>query len=269
MTGPAQDFEPGADLELSTLRTRWLGHRVRSRHSVDSTNLRLRDWAREGAPAGAICVAREQTAGRGRQGRTWRSDPDQGLYLSLLLRPERRLAELAALSLAVGVACAEALESTAALPVQLKWPNDLLVRGRKVGGILLDSWNDPEPTVVVGIGLNLRPPADGWDGLSGIATSLAEEAGGEPVGRDPLLVAVLERVEPAVDTYLEAGLAPFLGAWRARSALDGQPVDVDRGGRRETVRVLGLDESGGLRVRDAAGADVVLHSGEVHLGDRR
>lgn len=214
---------------------------------TDSTNARARELAAAGAPHGTLVTAAEQTAGRGRQGRTWTAPPGRALLMSLLLRDWPRL-----LPLAAAVAVADVAGGGAAI----KWPNDVQLGGRKTAGILVEG-RPQEGWMVVGIGLNvaLRPgdfPAE----LRAAATGL----GLEPADVEPALAALLR----ALERWLAAPAAAVLSAFRARDALAGREV-AWAGGQ---GRAAGVDGDGRLLV-DSPGGRVELEAGEVHLAVAR
>jgi BirA family biotin operon repressor/biotin-[acetyl-CoA-carboxylase] ligase len=232
------------------LATRRLTYRVHHRDVVGSTN----DWARAlaaaGAPEGTVCLAEEQTAGRGRRGRSWLS-PRGGLYGSLLLRPPLPPAALPRLTLMVAVAAAEAIGPAAAI----KWPNDLLVAGRKVGGILCELTADDErmASVVVGIGINVAaaPPLP-----------TAGCVGGD---RLQLCRALLGHLDDAYDRLLRGRWPELLARWRQRSCTLGR--DVVAVGPEGEVRGVAedVDEDGALLLRAPDGTLRRLLGGEVTL----
>jgi BirA family transcriptional regulator, biotin operon repressor / biotin---[acetyl-CoA-carboxylase] ligase len=210
---------------------------------TDSTNERARELAAGEAPHGTLVTADEQSAGRGRQGRTWTAPPRSALLMSLVLRELRET-----LPLVGAVAVCEALP----LETAIKWPNDIWVRRRKLAGILVEG-RPQEGWAVLGVGLNVRaaefPPE-----LRETATSLRLE------GVDADVEDVLARVVEALERWLPRPAAEVLAAWRARDALLGRPVRWANGsgvGR-------GVDEKGALLV-DTAGGRVALQAGEVHL----
>jgi BirA family biotin operon repressor/biotin-[acetyl-CoA-carboxylase] ligase len=210
---------------------------------TDSTNERARVLATAGAPHGTMVTASEQSAGRGRQGRTWTAPPGRALLCSLVVRDAPRL-----LPLAAGVAVAE-VAGPAAL---VKWPNDVLIDGRKVAGILVEG-RPQEGWAVLGIGLNVAlRPSDFPRELRDTAGTL----GLEPDQVDCVLARLLERLE----RWLPASGDAVLEAVRARDALRDQPVRWAGG----AGRGAGVDEAGRLVV-STAGGSVALDSGEVHL----
>jgi BirA family biotin operon repressor/biotin-[acetyl-CoA-carboxylase] ligase len=212
---------------------------------TDSTNARARELAAVGAPGGTLVTADSQTAGRGRQGRSWVAAPGDALLMSLLVRRVDPL-----LPLAAAVAVCESLPVDALI----KWPNDIWIGPRrKVAGILLEG-RPQEGWAVVGIGLNVRtrefPPE-----LAAIATSLSL------AGVDTTVAEARELLLAALERWIEAPAAETLAAWRARDALKGSPVSWASG----SGTAAGITDDGSLLVETDAGA-VELGAGEVHLG---
>jgi BirA family transcriptional regulator, biotin operon repressor / biotin---[acetyl-CoA-carboxylase] ligase len=204
---------------------------------LDSTNRLAAELARAGAPDGLVVGADHQTAGRGRRGRRWESRPGASLLVSVVLRPVPPLVTLAA-----GVAAAEACEAVTGRPVRLKWPNDLLVDGhRKVGGILSELVGD---AAVVGLGVNLTwaPPGAACLGPSGPGSGVAGPSGpgsgvaGPEVDRDGLLAAylrALDRPDGVLDRYRArcATLGRHVRVQLPRETVEGRATDVDEEGR--------------------------------------
>jgi BirA family transcriptional regulator, biotin operon repressor / biotin---[acetyl-CoA-carboxylase] ligase len=227
--------------------------------TLASTSDRLKELAREGAPAWTVVLGDEQTVGRGRQGRTWAS-PRGGLYLSVLLRPSS--AEASLLPLAAGVAVAEALEELG-VSARLKWPNDVLLEGRKLAGILAEASSSASALdwVVLGIGVNLDA-ADLPEGLKeGAAAVPSRGTGGET--RVALAASVLMRLTVWYDA-LERREASVVAAWRERSVpWWGQPVEVGAGERSLRGLARGVDERGALLLELESGATVTVLAGEA------
>jgi BirA family biotin operon repressor/biotin-[acetyl-CoA-carboxylase] ligase len=210
---------------------------------IDSTNARARELAGAGAPHGSVVTAAEQSAGRGRQGRTWTAAAGRALLCSVVVRDPPAL-----LPLAAGVAVAEVVGPEA----QIKWPNDVLVSGRKVAGILVEG-RPQEGWAVVGIGLNVALR------VQDVPPELRARAGTlglEPDAIEPTLSALLRRLE----AWLAVDSDTLVAAVRARDALLGRPVRW-AGGRGVGA---GVDAGGRLVVRTDDG-DVALDAGEVHL----
>jgi len=212
---------------------------------TDSTNARARELAIGGAPHGTLVTADEQSAGRGRQGRSWSAAPGEALLMSLLVRGVRPL-----LPLAAAVAVCEAL---APLDAAIKWPNDVWIERRKVAGILLEG-RPQEGWAVVGVGLNVRtrefPPE-----IRDTATSLAL------AGQETTVAAVRDALVEALHHWIEAPGDEVLSAWRARDALRGEHIRWASG----EGTAAGISDSGALLVETPAGARVELDAGEVHL----
>ncbi len=220
--------------------------RLQSFAELDSTNEEAKRQAASGAPAGTLIWARTQTAGRGRRGRAWVSVPGN-LYLSLLLRPARPAGAAAQLGFAAALAVGEALLPLLPRVVDLayKWPNDVLVAGRKISGILLESQAAGEGRIdwlVVGIGVNLVAfPTDS----EYPATSMAA-AGAAPVALDALLEAVARAFHFWYERWLAEGFEPLRAAWLARASGLGQAIRVRLPQGESQGRFAGLDEEGAL-----------------------
>lgn len=244
--------------------------------AVDSTNAVLAQAAADGAPHGSVVIAEEQTAGRGRLGRTWVAPSRSGLFLSILARPTAPEAAWGWLPLLAGLAACTALSRVAEVDVKLKWPNDLIVpsetqtdygTGLKVGGILCERVPGI-PAVVVGIGINVSLHADELPAPH--ATSLLL-AGAKTADRDPALRALLREFGSWYERWAEAagdaersGLA---SAYRAECTTLGTPVRADQpGGAAISGTAVGIDESGRLVIEDDDGAHRPLAAGDVvHL----
>ena len=229
--------------------------------STGSTNSDLAQAAREGAAAGLVLVAEEQSAGRGRLDRSWTAPARSGLTFSVLLRPAGPATMLGWLPLLAGLAVAEAVGKVAQLDIRLKWPNDVLVGERKLGGILAERVGG---AVVVGFGLNVSAVAAELPGPA--ATSLAVE-GAVCTDRDPVLRAVLRRLADRVTAWDTPGGDPGLAREYAdRCASLGRTVRAELPGRGVVTGVAeALDEAGRLGVRTATGLEYVGAGDVVHL----
>ena len=213
--------------------------------ATDSTNLRARELAMAGAPHGTLVTAGEQSAGRGRQGRTWVAPPGRALLMSVVVRDPPPMLPLIA-AVAVADVCGR--------EAQIKWPNDVLLDGRKVAGILVEG-RPQEGWAVLGIGLNVAvSPDDLPEDLRDRATGL----GREPSDLDAVLADLLN----VLDRRLLEGPATTLDAWRRRDALAGREITWNGG----TGTAAGVDDGGRLLVDVPGGERVRLDAGEVHLG---
>lgn len=221
---------------------------------IGSTNDRARELALAGAAHGTVVLAESQTAGRGRQGRSWIAPPGSALTLSALLRLDRD--RLALLPLTAAVATCEACEAVCDVEARIKWPNDVWLDGRKAAGILIEA-RPQEGWAVLGIGLNVNTSADQFPPeLAEIATSL-RIAGGDELDRGLVLEALLERL--AAHTSTDA--TNVLDAYRPRDALRDRPVSWAGG----AGTAGGVDEHGNLVVFTDDGERLTLDAGEVHL----
>jgi BirA family transcriptional regulator, biotin operon repressor / biotin---[acetyl-CoA-carboxylase] ligase len=217
--------------------------------------------ARSGAPHGSVFVADEQTAGRGRRGHTWLAARGESLLFSLLLRPKLELAQTSALTLAVGLALRDAVAPLVSTLPKLKWPNDLLVGGMKLGGVLVESQLQGEQlqSVVVGVGLNVATrdfPAE----IAATATSLAL-LGAMQVEREALLFSVLDAIAARLDAYQSGGVPSILSELNAADALRDRRIRVDS----TTGIGRGLDAQGRLLIEDDDQQTHVILSGTVEL----
>ncbi|HSE95084.1 MAG TPA: biotin--[acetyl-CoA-carboxylase] ligase, partial [Methylomirabilota bacterium] len=205
--------------------------------SLPSTQIWCRTLAARGAAEGLVVVADHQTAGRGQRGRRWVAPPGTALLLSCLLRPDVPTARWGELPLVAGVAVAEALEAAAGAPTRLRWPNDVLVAGRKVAGILAEGVPGRHAHVVLGIGVNVDQTAADWPAeLAGHAASL--RALGHPVRRPALLATLLATLAARYTEWRRMGFGPARAGWRQRALLGhrmatggGAGVAVDLGPR--------------------------------------
>ena len=230
--------------------------------AVGSTNVELMSRPVGEAPAAPVLLAAAtQTAGRGRRGRPWTSDPAASLTFSIALerRAEAGTRAPQALPLALGAAIAEALDGFGAR-CRLKWPNDLQVDGRKAGGLLVEARRaGPLERTVIGLGLNLLPDAR-VEAAAGqpVAALFAEPAASLP-DRSLLLGRVAGAMVRAFERCADKGFAPFRAAWAARDALDGRPVRVtEADGQVWTGTACGIDDTGRLRVATTQGVRAVL-----------
>jgi BirA family transcriptional regulator, biotin operon repressor / biotin---[acetyl-CoA-carboxylase] ligase len=222
---------------------------------TDSTNEQARELVESGAPGGTVVTAAEQSAGRGRRGRRWSAPPGSALLYSALLTDLDRRHSL--LPLAVPLAVCEAAEALAPIRCLVKWPNDVWSDGRKLAGVLIEA--RPPQWAVIGIGLNLSVPDDGFPpDLRWPATS---------VGHGATLGSALAAMNAALGAWVEAPAERVLGEFRARDALAGREIAWEGAGEAGSGsgRAEGVDERGNLVVVTAAGERLALAAGEVQL----
>lgn len=248
------------------LKTKTMGQSIYFYEETDTTNNRARELALEGAPEGTLVVAEKQTAGRGRRGKVWESPLGTGIWMSLVLRPQIMPAEASVLTLLCGLATAEAIEAETALSAGIKWPNDILINGKKAVGILteMDCEMSEVHFVIPGIGINVNtasfPPE-----IADIATSLYLECG-KTVSRRRLVHKVLERLEEHYETFLRTGsFTAMLEDYRKHCITLGKEVHV-LGREPFFAEALDITPEGELLVRRADnGKEEVVFSGEVSI----
>jgi len=256
------------------LTTRWLARAIHYFDETDSTNREALDLARQGATHGTAVIAEGQTAGRGRLGRRFHSPPYLNLYTSIVLRPKLDLAAAPAWILASAVAVADtvadALGDDGA--VEIKWPNDVLIDGRKTSGILMELAAEATRVafLVLGIGVNLNvDPASFPDEFRAHATSLAARRGG-PVDRVAFTRALYTRLESVLDACAATGFRGILPRFDAHFRMRGRRVRVrELDGHEQEGRVHGIDDDGALQLEVASGAVVRLLAGDVTLAVER
>ncbi len=247
------------------LKARRLKGPVHYFEEVASTNDLAKELAAKGAPEGTLVVAEAQTRGRGRLGRDWESPAGTGLYVSLLLRPPLPPTEMPQITLTTAVAVARALRRSTGITPGIKWPNDLLLAGKKLGGILTEMETESEQIrhLVVGLGLNVNNPAFPEE-LSPIATSLRMTTGRKHC-RVKILQAWLEEFEELYELFLGRQFAVILEEWRSLAVTLGQLVTVWQGPRSIRGRALEVAPDGALLLEMESGEMVRVTSGEIPL----
>lgn len=255
----------------SLMNTRWAGRNILYYDVTDSTNLRIKQAGDEGAPHGTLAVADRQTAGRGRRGRTWESPAGSSIYMSILLRPEIAPNKASMLTLVMALSVVEGIRECVGsgedIPgIQIKWPNDIIINGKKLAGILteMSSQIDYINHVTVGVGINVNT-TDFPEEIAQTATSLRIECG-HTVKRAPLIAAVMERLEENYETFLETeDLSGLLDRYNA--LLVNCDRDVQIIGAKETYQAhaIGIDHTGELIVRREDGSIEKINAGEVSV----
>lgn len=231
---------------------------------LDSTNAEVLRRMQRGAVGGLVCLAEQQSAGRGRRGRQWVSPFGANIYLSAAWE-FTSAAALEGLSLAVGVAVAAALRSVGLPSATLKWPNDVLCDGAKLGGILVEMVGDATGAckIVVGIGLNVRMPPQAVADIDQQWTDV-ETAAGVEVSRNQIVIALLDELLPLLATYESGGFLPWREPWLALDAHAGREVTVSGGEQHTKGIARGIDATGALIVETETG-EQIFHGGEVSV----
>ncbi|MGB2589191.1 MAG: biotin--[acetyl-CoA-carboxylase] ligase [Candidatus Acidiferrum sp.] len=252
------------DMLRQRLKGGLFGKRIHHFFKTDSTNRVALELGHAGEPEGAVVLAEEQTAGKGRAGRTWQSDRAAGIYATLLLRPRLAPVQAPLLTMMAGLSARAAMEAQTGLAADLKWPNDLLLRGKKTGGILTEMHAEPSQVrfVIVGIGLNVNQEKFPGE-LGATATSLRIETG-KHVSRLELLVRLLREFENDYNRFLREGPAAVTRRFEAVSSYaQGKRVRVTSGMESFGGTTAGLGPEGLLQVKRDDGQVVTVISGDV------
>lgn len=247
------------------LGTRLIGREVVYFEETDSTNIRAHELAEAGAVDGTVVVAEQQSAGKGRRGRQWVSPPGVNLYTSVLLRPSIQPRFAPQFTFLAAVAAARAIAEVSGLRPRVKWPNDVLLSGKKVAGLLNEMSAETESLhyVILGIGVNLNMDADQFPAdLRYPATSVALERGGA-VSRLTFARVLYRHLDDLYHLYLQKGFAPVIKAWEDLFDLMGQAVEVDFEDHILRGRVEGLDPDGALLLRLPDGTLERVLAGDV------
>jgi len=254
-----------ADEIRSRLSTRVIGREILCHEQLASTNLTAMELGEAGAAEGLVVIAEQQTAGKGRLGRRWESPAGVNLYLSILLRPAMPPWEVPRLTFLSAVAAARALQDVTGLKVEVKWPNDLLVNGKKIAGLLneMSAESDAVHHVVLGLGLNINMTADQFPSeLRYPATSVWLEKG-TLTSRLDVVVALLEHFDRLYDEFLRCGMEPVRQAWQELFAMLGKAVRVESGPASLKGVVAGIDEEGALLLQLPDGTIEKVLAGDV------
>jgi BirA family biotin operon repressor/biotin-[acetyl-CoA-carboxylase] ligase len=245
--------------DIGRVRRALPGRRIEFFETLPSTQPVAVKLAEEGASAGTAVLADEQTAGIGRAGHSWHSEAGAGLYVSLILYPPLEPATRPILTLALGLAAAEAIARVAGIRCDLRWPNDLMCGDRKLAGILVQIAGD---AAVAGIGINVGHETFPGE-IAGLATSIQIETG-DRYSREDLLIELLKSADAYAKMLAEAGKAAIIGAFtRVSSYARGKRVYVDMGDREIAGVTAGLDDYGFLRVRKPNGDVETVMAGGV------
>ncbi len=256
--------KPLSGIDLARLETKVIGKTFYCHDRVESTSDLARDLANRGTPEGTLVLAEEQIAGRGRQGRQWYAPHGSSLLMSLVFYPKLEPLQVQRLTMACSLATAEAITETTGLPVGLKWPNDLLVDGRKVAGILTETAVTGQHLafVVVGMGINVNFDRALLQDVAPQASTLASEAG-HNLSRQTLLRTILLQIEAWMPTIYQP--ETLQKAWSSRLQTLGSEVTVTNQGTIVHGLAEAVDADGALLVRDDQGRLHRLLAGDVTL----
>lgn len=243
------------------------GYNLLLHEQVDSTNSLLLNLAQQGQTHKSVLAAEWQSQGRGRRGRSWWAPLGSGLTFSLLWRFQRPLTALSGLSLAVGLALVRGLHGLGVADAKVKWPNDILIGGRKLAGILIETHGDmlSSAAAVIGIGLNIRSVSEPAEDRDFSFVALEDVLGRMP-DRNDVLLRMLHELDEVLRSFDRHGFEPFVEEWQRMHAWQGQPVRVIGAGGQNILEgvALGVDGAGVLCLQTADGIQQI-HSGEVSL----
>ncbi len=263
----APDVLHADDLLARLGKTKVIGRDIRVFEQTTSTNDVVEKLARDGVKEGIVVFAESQTKGRGRLGRVWSSPTRKGLWFSVLLRPHMRPQETTQLTVAAATALWRAIHQETGLPPEIKWPNDILIRGKKVVGILteLSAEVDRVKHVTLGVGVDVNLTATEFPpDLRKTATSLRIEAG-QPIGRAELAITILRELDRDYARINSGTFAEVADEWEARCSTIGKSVAIQIGDRRVRGRAESLDADGALLVRTEHGHLERIIGGDVTL----
>lgn len=249
------------------LETMHVGRNIIYRPVCDSTQTIAAEKARENAPHGTVVITEEQTAGRGRLERAWDSSASKGIWMSVIIRPEISPQHAAQFTLVSAVAITRAIEDITNCSPHIKWPNDLLINGRKVTGILTELQADMDcvQSIIIGIGVNVNQDLDSFEeSIQSIATSLKMESGKE-VDRAELVAKILFYLEKYTDIYVENGFEPIKLLWESYNCTIGQRIRANL--LRETLEgiAIGITNDGVLQLQLDSGEIRGVYSADIHL----
>jgi BirA family biotin operon repressor/biotin-[acetyl-CoA-carboxylase] ligase len=251
----------------SKLNSRRIGSEILVFSAVDSTNEQAKQCLEQDSPEGLVLIAESQTQGRGRRGRDWASMPGAGIYLSVILKPNIHPRRLPQLTLLAGLATTLAINEFTTQKALLKWPNDVLLNGKKCCGILSETHpaSGGETAVIVGIGINVHHSAPDFpDGIKSTATSLKIETG-STISRMPLICALLGHLDEQYNAFLNDSKQTLIEKWLENSDLVGKKITVTHGKSATSGTALGLDSQGRLLMHSEKGEEMAFDSGEVSL----
>lgn len=251
----------------SSLNSKIIGREIMFFDTLNSTNTSAMEFAEKGCPEGTVIIADSQTSGKGRLGRKWLSPPGKNLYMSIILRPAFSPRDAAVVTLMSAVACASSIKRLSAIPISIKWPNDIIVSNKKLGGILTEIKADMDKIfyAVVGIGININltveeMPAD----IKGIATSIKNETG-SAISRTQAALEILKELDKWYCLLLMSGKKPIIQEWRLLSSTIGCAVKVTVGDKIFAGVAEDIDEEGMLLVKQPDNSMKKISSGDVTI----
>lgn len=249
------------------LKTNFIGKNIHYEDCIDSTQKAALRLAYDNAPEGTVVIAEEQTAGRGRMNRKWHSPKYTGIWMSLILRPNLPLPKAPQLTLLTAVSIVQAIEDLTGLEPGIKWPNDILIKGKKVCGILteLQAESDRIHSIIIGPGINVNQSLEEFPTeLQGIATSLKIEKG-EAISRSALIKSIFTFFEKLYLIYLDEGFLPIKLLWESYAINIGKDIKVRTLTGTIEGRAIGITEDGVLQIEEGDGTIHQIYSADIEL----
>lgn len=252
---------------IPNLNTKQLGRTIDYYTTCESTQIIAADKAREGAPHGTVVIAEEQTDGRGRLDRSWNSTANKGIWMSVIIRPAISPQFAAQFTLVSAVAITQAIQEVTNLTPEIKWPNDILINGKKVTGILTELQADMDivHSIIIGIGVNVNQELSAFEeSIQKTATSLKIE-NGEEIDRSLLVAKILYYLEKYGELYVENGFKPIKILWESHNCTIGKRIRATT--LRETLEgvALGITNDGVLEIKLDSGEIRGVYSADIHL----
>ncbi|KAE9636214.1 MAG: BirA family transcriptional regulator [Epulopiscium sp.] len=251
---------------LYHLKTKWLGRKIVHYHQIDSTNKEAKKLAASGEKEGTIVISEEQLAGRGRLGRTWISPAGTGIWMSVILRPSIAPTDASKITLLAGLAVCEGIKEATGLPVQIKWPNDLVLHNKKICGILTEMSAEMEKInyIILGIGINVNTDSFPED-LKNTATSLKIE-GEKEYDRKEIVKAILMYLEQYYELYMKnQDMEDLLEKYKNHCLTLGKEVKIIHRNEEFIGKAVDLSKEGELMVEKQDGQVITVFSGEVSV----
>lgn len=252
---------------LFGLRTSFIGRNIIHYETVDSTQIEAKKFARNQAPEGTLVIAEEQTQGRGRMAREWHSSKKKGIWMSLIIRPKLPLEKAPQFTLLTAIAVAKAIEEVTQLRPEIKWPNDILLDGKKVTGILTEVQGEPDHInyLVIGIGINVNHTQDDFpEDVRDIATSLSIQANNS-VSRVALIQSIMHYFEEYYQLYVEQGFVPLKPIWEKYAISIGKEIIARTVSGNIYGKAIGITDEGVLKLADDQGNIQLIYSADIDI----
>ena len=251
------------------MKTSFMGKSLHYFDSVESTQKIAHKLAYENAVEGTVVIAEEQTAGRGRMDRKWHSPKYSGIWMTVILRPKLPIPKAPQLTLIAAVGVVQAIEEVTGLHPEIKWPNDLLINGKKVTGILteMQAESDRINSILIGIGINVNAKKEDFPiEIEHIASSLAIETG-QMVDRENLIRIILEKLEKLYSLYLDKGFFPIKLMWESYAVSIGKYITARTLTGEIKGKAIGITEDGVLLIEDAGGNIHNIYSADIQIDE--